>query len=143
MSKVHLAILIFLFIAVLVPMFSPNCFGDCGGESRRARAEIDVRKLRVALEMYNLYNGIYPSNVQGLRALIEEPSGQPQPSNWSEWYASSEQRSALRKDPWNRDYKYRNPGVNDLVEVYTLGRDGEIGGWEGPDDDIVSEPLRD
>jgi len=143
MRKLHIVLLLLLFLTLLFIITGPNCLGHgCGGEgkTREEQAEVDVRNLRNALEMYKIDNGFYPSSSQGLIALLIEPIDAPKPLNW---HAANSILSPLPKDPWNRDYLYRNPGVNDLVEVYTLGRDGNIGGRKGSGQDIVSEPFKD
>jgi len=42
-------------------------------------------------------------------------------------------------DPWNRAYVYVSPGVSNpnAYDLYTLGKDGKIGG-SGEDADITS-----
>ncbi len=96
-----------------------------------ARAKSDVQSLSSALNMYKLNNFTYPSTDQGLRALIEKPSGQPEAPNWQ----TGGYIDRLQKDPWNRDYQYLSPGQHGEFDVYSLGKDGQLGG-EGENADI-------
>jgi len=41
------------------------------------------------------------------------------------------------KDPWARDYRYRNPEGHAQVDVFTLGADNAVGG-SGENQDIGS-----
>ncbi len=96
-----------------------------------AKAKTDVQSLSSALNMYKLNNFTYPSTDQGLRALVEKPSGQPEAANWQ----TGGYIDRLQKDPWNRDYQYLSPGQHGEFDVYSLGKDGQLGG-EGENADI-------
>jgi general secretion pathway protein G len=45
----------------------------------------------------------------------------------------------LSNDPWGRPYVYRSPGIDNpkSFDLYSLGRDGTIGGT-GEDADLTS-----
>ncbi|MCV4592875.1 type II secretion system protein GspG, partial [Escherichia coli] len=47
----------------------------------------------------------------------------------------------LPKDPWGNDYQYLSPGEKGLVDVYTLGADGQENG-EGAGADIGNWNLQ-
>lgn len=101
-------------------------------EARIVRARQDVGTLVQALDLYRLDNGFYPSQEQGLEALVSKPSTEPVPRNWnSEGYLRT-----LPTDPWGRTYEYRNPGTHGAIDVYSLGPEGregsdqEIGNWQ-------------
>lgn len=98
-------------------------------EARIVKAKQDVLALQNALELYKLDNGFYPSTEQSLKALVEKPSNNPQPTNWKPYLKS------LPKDPWGRPYVYLYPGAHGEFDVYSLGADGQEGGT-GIDADI-------
>lgn len=105
--------------ATVVPLIM-----DRPNEARQVRAKNDIGTLSSALELYKLDNFSYPSTEQGLQALIEKPSGDPEPANWqSNGYVKS-----LPKDPWGRDYLYVSEGGD--FEIISLGNDGAEGGEE-------------
>lgn len=91
-------------------------------EARAVKAKQDVLAIQNALDLYKLDNGIYPSTDQGLMALVEKPTNNPEPRDWKQYLKS------LPKDPWNRDYLYLNPGEHGDVDVFTQGADGKPGG---------------
>ena len=100
-------------------------------QARRVRATTDISNISAALEMYKLDNFNYPSTDQGLQALVEKPTGDPEPANWS----GSGYIKALNKDPWGRDYVYVSPGESGPFDLLSLAADGTEGG-EGNGEDI-------
>lgn len=87
-------------------------------------AKGDIKAIAAALDMYRLDNFSYPSTQQGLGALVEKPSGSPQPRNWNrDGYLKR-----LPKDPWGNDYLYLSPGTQGPFDLYSLGADGKQGG---------------
>ena len=53
-------------------------------EARRVAAKQDIGTVMQALKLYRLDNGRYPTQEQGLRALIEKPSTDSIPNNWED-----------------------------------------------------------
>lgn len=100
-------------------------------EAKMVKAQQDVIRLESALDLYRLDNGQYPTQAQGLAALVQKPSTPPVPAH----YSASAYLKRLPKDPWGHDYQYRNPGVYGDVDVFSLGADGREGG-SGVDQDI-------
>ena len=100
-------------------------------QARVVRAKTDIGNISAALELYKLDNFSYPSTDQGLMALVEKPTGDPEPANWSSGYLKS-----LNKDPWGRDYIYVSPGENGDYDLISLASDGVEGG-EGFGEDIT------
>ncbi|MFV0454420.1 MAG: type II secretion system major pseudopilin GspG [Pseudomonas sp.] len=87
-------------------------------------AKGDIKAIGAALDMYKLDNFSYPSTQQGLNALVEKPSGSPQPKNWNrDGYLKR-----VPKDPWGNDYQYLSPGTQGQFDLYSLGADGKQGG---------------
>lgn len=84
----------------------------------------DVNAIAAALDMYKLDNGSYPSTQQGLEALVEKPSGNPQPRNWNQ----DGYLKRLPVDPWGNAYLYLAPGTKGAFDLYSLGADGKEGG---------------
>jgi len=101
-------------------------------QARVVRAQTDIGSIAAALEMYKLDNFAYPSTDQGLMALVEKPTGDPEPANWSSSYLKS-----LQKDPWGREYIYVSPGESGDFDLISLASDGVEGG-EGTGEDITN-----
>ncbi len=117
-------------IAILASIVVPRLVGRVD-EAAAVKARADIAALKSALNTYRLDNFTYPSTDQGLKALVSRPSGQPEAPNWKGYIEH------LPKDPWGRDYVYLSPGQRGEVDIYSLGRDGRLGG-EGADADIGS-----
>jgi len=119
-------VIIGMLVTVAAVKFLPQM-----GTSRivAARAQMDAYKK--GLDLYELNNTFYPSTDQGLAALIAMPTTAPAPGNWRGPYVEG---SSIRKDPWGRDYVYKNPGVKNPsgYDLYSWGPDGV----EGNEDDI-------
>jgi general secretion pathway protein G len=100
-------------------------------KARTDTARIEIRTLSNVLEQYRLTVGRYPTQQEGLVALIEQPPGA---EGWSGPYLSQHN---IPLDPWGRPYVYRIPGDHGEFDLYTLGKDGVPGG-SGEDQDVTS-----
>jgi general secretion pathway protein G len=101
------------------------------GQARSQTAEVQLRNIGTALELFYLHNGGYPSEEVGLAALVEQPPALP---TWRGPYLKNANGIL---DPWGRTYGYRSPGQHGQFDVYTLGRDNQEGG-DGEDRDLTS-----
>ena len=128
-SLIELMVVI-VILGILAAVVVPRVM-DRPDTARIAKAKQDIRTLESALNLYKLDNFNYPSTDQGLDALVQEPSGTPEPKNWK----SGGYVDRLPKDPWGTEYQYLNPGVNGTIDIYTLGADGQDGG-EDMDADV-------
>ena len=100
--------------------------------ARIDKAQTDIRILEQALELYRLDMFSYPSEQEGLKALIEKPSN----NKVSDRYRQGGYIRKLELDPWGNNYLYERPGKNNNpFEIISLGADGRKGG-EGLDKDI-------
>ncbi|QIE29868.1 Type II secretion system protein G (plasmid) [Caballeronia sp. SBC1] len=102
-------------------------------EAKRVAAKQDIGTIVQALKLYRHDSGRYPTQEQGLRALIEKPATSPVPNFWKD--GGYLQR--LPNDPWGNAYQYLNPGVHGEVDVFSYGADAKQGG-EDSDADIGS-----
>jgi len=101
--------------------------------ANKTKAQSDIRRLEQALEFYRLDMQDYPPQTYGLEALRTVPTGVLN----AERYRDGGYVRNLPKDPWGRDYIYRYPGQNAIVDIFSYGQDGEEGG-EGLAADIVN-----
>lgn len=115
-------------LGILAALVVPRIM-DRPDEAKRVAAKADVNALVQSLKMYRLDNGFYPSTDQGLLALVQRPTTNPQPQNWKPYL------DRLPKDPWGSDYQYLTPGQHSEIDVYSLGADRTRGG-EGSGADI-------
>jgi len=121
-------------IAILAGLVAPMVLGHVS-DAKTSAARAQVELFALALDAYRLDNDYYPATAQGLAALRERPSGDPEARNWRGPYL----RKEIPLDPWGRPYVYKSPGdVNPMsYDLLSYGRDGQPGG-SGEDADITS-----
>jgi general secretion pathway protein G len=100
-------------------------------ESKVKAAKIQIESLTSALDLYALDTGQYPSNSDGLGALMQRPGGV---TSWGGPYLKG---NVVPKDPWGRPYVYRSPGQHGAYDILSYGADGQEGGT-GAAADITS-----
>ena len=122
-----------VILGILAVLIVPRVIGRTE-EARAAAAKHDIATIMQSLKLYHLDNGRYPTNEQGLQALVSRPQSQPAPPNWKPYL------DKLPKDPWGNAYQYLNPGVHGEIDVFSFGADGQAGGT-GADLDIGSWQL--
>ena len=111
-------------MAIMSAMLAPTLFNQVS-KAEKARTASDIRQIESALKFYRLDNYRYPTQSQGLQALITAPSGS-EATSWNGPYLET-----VPKDAWKQDYRYANPGTHGkTVEVYTLGADNTPGGTD-------------
>jgi len=114
-------------IGLLVAMLAPTVFNKVG-QAEQTRISQDLRVIEGALKFYRLDNYRYPTQQQGLRALVDQPAGA---ERWNGPYLEQ-----LPTDPWGTPYRYRNPAERAReFDIYTLGADDAEGG-QGADADV-------
>lgn len=122
-----------VILGILSALIVPNVIGR-PDEARVAAARLGVQQIGNALEYYRLDNGFYPSTDQGLEALVNQPSGFPEPRKWNpEGYLKN-----VPEDPWGEPYLYFSEDRS--IDVYSFGADRQEGG-EGVDADIRLSDL--
>ncbi len=91
-------------------------------QGKTQTARVQIQNVVAALELYKLDVGHYPTQAEGLNALVTAPPSEP---GWNGPYLRKE--SAL-KDPWGEIYIYKIPGQHGEFDVYSLGSDKAEGG---------------
>jgi len=112
-----------VILGILAAIVVPRVM-DRPDAARITKARADIRALESALNLYKLDNFGYPNTDQGLQALVNKPSGTPEPRNWKKYM------DRMPKDPWGSDYQYLSPGVQGAVDIFSFGADGQLGGEE-------------
>jgi general secretion pathway protein G len=123
-------LVVIAILGLLAALTAPQVLGYLG-QSKSQAAQVQIKSLATALELFYLHNGGYPTEQAGLPALVARPEGLP---SWRGPYLKG--ADGLR-DPWGRTYRYRMPGRFGDYDVFTLGRDDREGGG-GEDRDVTS-----
>jgi general secretion pathway protein G len=118
-------VILVILAAVVVPKFASR-----GEQARQAAARTDISNLETALDTFEVDNGRYPSNEEGLASLVNAPSGL---TNWHGPYFKA--NATIPIDPWNSPYIYQFPGQHNPngFDLYSYGPDKREG-----NDDIVN-----
>jgi len=101
-------------------------------KSKVRTTQLQMDALKTALQDYYLDNGSYPTTEQGMIALVEKPSIEPEPISYSpDGYLKGKNTP---KDSWNKEFIYESDGAS--YTVISLGKDAKEGG-EGYAEDII------
>ncbi len=118
-------LLVVIIIAALAAMVVPRLVGR-SEQAKIAIARADITSnIPLALDLYELDNGKYPSSLQ---ALLANPGGL---KNWNGPYIKK-----MPVDPWGNTYQYKYPSSHGKdYDLYSLGPDGvegndDITNWE-------------
>lgn len=123
-------LVVLAILGLIIAIAAPRVIGYFDASKAKA-AQIQISNIAAALDLYYLANGAYPSEQQGLKALVERPDGV---QSWDGPYLN---RADGIVDPWDRPYLYKQPGTHGKFDVSSLGADGKEGG-EAEDRDLGS-----
>lgn len=100
------------------------------GDASVTKARSDIAAYETAMEFFRLDHFRYPTEQEGLQALVTAPPGLDAAKYPADGYVQR-----LREDPWGNPYVYRNPGEFGAFDILSYGADGQAGG-EGTNADI-------
>lgn len=125
---------VIVILGILGSFVIPNIMGS-QERANLQKAVSDINALETSLKMYKLDNYQYPTTEQGIESLVTETDVEPLPRRFpAEGYITR-----LPKDPWGNEYQLLNPGEIGIIDVFTMGPDGEA----GTEDDIGNWNLAD
>jgi len=116
-------LVVLVIMGLLISVVAPTVLNRAD-EARVGKVLADFKNIETALKIYRLDNYVYPTTEQGLEALVEASTLEPEPRNFKEGGYLEE----VPLDPWGRPYLYMSPGEHGEVDIYSLGADGLAGG---------------
>ena len=116
-------LVVLVIMGLLISVVAPNVLNRAD-EARVQKVQADFKAIETALKIYRLDNYVYPTTEQGLQALVEKSTLDPEPRNFKDGGYLQE----LPLDPWGRAYLYLSPGERSEIDIYSLGADGLSGG---------------
>lgn len=123
-----LEILIVLAImGLLAALVASRLSGTFGGSQVKA-TKVQIEQLAVAVERFRTDVQRYPTEQEGLAALLTKPQ------DTEGWAGPYLEKNVLPKDAWRRDFIYREDAVFGF-RIISLGADGREGG-EGENADL-------
>jgi general secretion pathway protein G len=119
-------LLVLVILGVLAAVVVPKFVGR-GEQAREAAAKTDIANIESAIDRFEVDNGRFPSNDEGLGVLVNPPMNA---TNWRGPYLKS-----VPNDPWQGAYIYRYPGTHNVrgFDLLSMGPDGREG-----NDDIMN-----
>jgi len=121
--------IVMVILGLLASLVGPTLFNKVG-KANQGTAETQIAMLMGALDAYRLDVGHYPSEQQGLEALVTNPDD----DKWDGPYL----KKGVPKDPWGNTYNYQNPGEHQEVDIFSYGSDNapdgekekaDVGSW--------------
>jgi len=124
-------LVVLVILGLLAAFVAPQVLNYLG-KAKTDAASAQIVNIAGILDLYRLDVGRYPTEDEGLEALLEAP---PDAARWNGPYVR--RRDALT-DPWGNLYEYRFPGQDGRpFDLYSLGADQAEGG-DGENQDITS-----
>lgn len=120
-------LVVLVILTLLASLVGPRVLDQLGGAKLKS-AKLQISEIEQALDLYKLDVGRYPSDADGLQALVQRPSSI---MGWNGPYL----KKALPVDPWGGAFQYKSSGQNGVPSIYSYGADGKEGG-EGDAQDI-------
>jgi general secretion pathway protein G len=117
-----------MIIGLIMGVLIKNISGSTTSAKEKMTSAMIVGTLGGSLQEFELDNGSFPTTEQGLRALVDKPSGATE--RWHTYLNS------VPKDPWNEDYIYVCPGTHNPSK-FDLSSKG-VDKQEGTADDITN-----
>jgi general secretion pathway protein G len=122
-------LLVLVILAVLGSVVVPK-FTKRSQQAKEIAAKTEIANLENALDLFEIDTGRYPTNTEGIEALLKEPSNTKE--DWKGPYL----KRGVPLDPWDKEYYYRQPGqYNEYgYDLHSAGPDG----ISGNEDDITN-----
>jgi general secretion pathway protein G len=122
-------LVVIAIIALIASVLTPQLLG-----------QLQLDTVASAVELFRTDVGRYPTQAEGLNALLEAPGDA---EGWTGPYLKD---GKITRDPWNRPITYQIDTTADRYTVSSFGSDGKQGGVSGARDlrspaPITIEPL--
>ena len=120
--------IVMVILGLLASLVGPAMFKK-HGTAKQKTAKTQIGMLMAAMDAYRLDVGHYPTQTEGLEALVVNPGE----DKWDGPYL----KKGVPVDPWDNSYEYANPGEHGEIDIVSLGADNREGG-EKEDADVGS-----
>ena len=123
-----------LIIAIMAALIVPRVLNQ-QAQAKVTAAQADLSTLSGALQQFRLNCDRYPSQDEGLNALLTAPSDLQ-----GKWKGPYLEKKQIPNDPWGNSYQYTYPGSggNDTFDLFSYGPSGHAGGT-GDDSAIYAD----
>lgn len=121
----RIAIRLFVILSITLLFFGliSTDLISCGDKSKVMASHVQIRMFTIALGVFHLDVGRYPSTEEGLAALITRPEAVDR-ERWKGPYLKRD----VPRDPWGNPYQYVFPSRHGQdFDIYSWGADGQSG----------------
>jgi general secretion pathway protein G len=111
--------LVISIIVILLGVVMSNLGNPTGMVKEQVAVRSDIQAITSQLRLYESLNGFLPTTEQGLQALVTQPSTEPRPTRWTQFFKK------IPKDPYGNNYIYFYPGRKNpnSFDLYSAGPD--------------------
>lgn len=130
-----------LAVLTLLGLVATFLFRNIGGKIDEGKVEatkIQMQTVRGSLEDFKRHCNRYPTNEEGLNALVQKPASQPECKRYRPGGYTDDGK--LPVDAWEQPLIYKSPDNGRTYEIISYGVDMVEGG-EGYGVDISSKDL--
>ena len=121
-------LVVLVILGLLAGLVGPNVMKYVGS-SKIDVTRAQLEDLAAGLDLFKLDVGRYPDNREGLLVLVKTSD------DLMGWNGPYLRKKKLPLDPWNNDYVYKSPGLENDFDLFSYGADGEPEG-AGDNSDI-------
>lgn len=136
-EMIAVLVIIGLILTIGIPQI-----GNAIERGRVTSAEGQTQQMYNAIERFNMDVGRYPTDDEGLMAILERPA---EAEGWAGPYMRT--WTTIPKDPWNNEYQYTvitdEETGTETPKVICLGRGGKPGGTGFAADIINGQAVED
>ncbi len=110
-------LVVLAILGLLVAVATPQVLKYLG-RAKVDTANIEMKSLSTALDLFMIDIGRYPNQQEGLAVLVSNTDNLPT------WHGPYLKSTTVPLDPWGHPYQYRIPGQHGDYDLFTLGPDG-------------------
>ena len=111
-------LVVLVILGLVMGLVGPRVLGYLSS-SRERTAHLQIESFASALDLFYLDYGRYPTNSEGLQALVARPA------SGEHWAGPYLKQPKVPVDPWGNAYQYHVPGRTTPYAITSLGPDGE------------------
>lgn len=123
-------LVVLAIIGLLAAVATPKVMKHLG-HAKMQTAKLESKNIAAALDLFRLDVGQYPTQEEGLKALLVRPNAV---AGWNGPYLDKKEAVT---DPWGGLYVYKIPGEHGEYDLISYGSDHALGG-SGEGEDIVN-----
>ncbi len=113
-------LVVLAILGLLVALATPQVLKYLA-KSKVDTARIEIANLSTSLDLFMIDVGRYPTQQEGLQALVANPGGL---ASWHGPYVKG--RTGTPADPWGHPSQYRVPGQSGDYDLFAVSPDNQV-----------------